>query len=125
MTKHTSQGHVLHICEADDWRSAERKEIYTAKSIATDGFIHLSLLSQVIRVADSLYAGEEGLVLLVVDTAALASPIVYEDCYDSGTKYPNLYGSLNIDAVVAVVEFPPGPDGNFSLPKLPSPPNTP
>jgi uncharacterized protein (DUF952 family) len=43
-------------------------------------------------------------------------PVVYEDCYDSGQAFPHIYGPLNVDAVVNVVDFPPGKDGFFSLP---------
>lgn len=57
--------------------------------------------------ANSLYRGETGLVLLIIDSATLTAPIVFEDCYDSGTEYPHLYGALNTDAVVEVVEFHP------------------
>lgn len=68
-------------------------------------------------VANSLYHGEARLVLLMIDSATLTAPIVFEDCYESGTEYPHPYGALNIDAVVEVVEFPTGPDGSYSLPR--------
>ena len=32
---------------------------------------------------------------------------MFEDCYDSEIGYPHLYGALNTDAVVEVVELHP------------------
>ena len=109
---------VVHICRKEEWQTAQQQGAYSPASVTTEGFIHCSLPDQVVGVANSLYRGEAGLVLLMIDSARLTAPIVFEDCYESGTEYPHLYGALNIDAVVEVVDFPSGPDGSYSLPRL-------
>jgi uncharacterized protein (DUF952 family) len=42
--------------------------------------------------------------------------IVYEDLYETGKQYPHIYGALNLDAVVDVLDFAPNLDGEFTLP---------
>ena len=42
--------------------------------------------------------------------------IRFEDCYQSGQKFPHVYGPLPVEAVIQVLDFEPGPDGCFALP---------
>lgn len=110
---------ILHITTRADWETAQAAGQYTAESLALQGFIHCSTPEQVLGVADSLYKGQLGLVLLCIDAARLTAEVRYEDCYDTGLDFPHLYGPLPLDAVVATVDFPPRPDGTFALPPLP------
>lgn len=68
-----------------------------------------------LEVADFLYRGQTGLVLLCVDPKALHAPLRYE-ALGTDEPYPYLYGPLNLEAVVGVLEFPPHADGTFRLP---------
>jgi glutathione S-transferase len=66
-------------------------------------------------VADARYSGAPDLVLLCVATDRLTAPL-RDEVSDAGEEtFPHLYGTLNLDAVVAVVPFPEGPSG-FTLP---------
>ena len=106
---------LLHIArEADLPGDAESD--YCAASLETEGFIHCSTLSQVLLPADRLFLGQEGLVLLCIDSRLVPHPIVFEDCYDSGEAYPHIYGPLPWTAVQSIIPFPPGADGRFRLP---------
>lgn len=109
---------ILHITRRLDWESAQEAGEYRDDSLQTEGFIHCSTPEQVLGPANAFYAGQSDLVLLVIDPARLAAKLVYEDSYDSGTAFPHVYGPLNLDAVTAVVPFPPLPDGTFELPQL-------
>lgn len=107
---------LYHITTGTDWEAAEKTGIYRADSLANDGFIHCSTLVQLLMPANAMYRGQEGLVLLVIDPSRVKPEVVYEDCYQSGHRFPHLYGPLNIDAVVSVLPFPPNPDGTFNIP---------
>jgi len=109
---------ILHIAHRDDWEAALAAGEYRAGSLATEGFIHCSTPEQVLIPANERYQGQRGLLLLVIDPNRLATNLVYEDCYETGMTFPHIYGPLNLDAVLRVVPFPPGPDGRFSLPAL-------
>lgn len=108
---------LVHIAPRAAWEAAQAGGNYRADSLASEGFIHCSTPEQVLRVADALYAGQEGLTLLCIAAEAVAAPIRYEDCYASGEAFPHIYGPLNLDAVREVVDFPPGEGGRFELPE--------
>lgn len=105
---------LLHIAPRSRWAAAG--DVYRDPSLDEEGFIHCSTIDQVLIPANERFAGRTDLVLLVIDPAAVAAEIVFEDCYDSGIAFPHLYGPLPRAAVRRVVDFPPGPDGTFTLP---------
>ena len=107
---------ILHIISRSRWATAAATGFYLADSLNKEGFIHCSTPEQVLSPANALYRGQKELVLLCIDPDRVQMPVVYEDCYDTGQAFPHIYGPLNVDAVVNVVDFPPGKDGFFSLP---------
>jgi uncharacterized protein (DUF952 family) len=107
---------IYHIVARSAWEAAQPTGAYAPASLVTEGFIHFSQRQQVVRTANLFYHGQPDLVLLVVDPVRLPAEIRYETPPDSPEKFPHLYGPLNTDAVIAVVDFPPQPDGTFSLP---------
>ncbi len=106
---------ILHITPRSHWQQAQQLGAYEADSLATEGFIHFSDLHQVTRTANRFYKGQSDLVLLCVHPDALQSELRY-DPIETGEYFPHLYGPLNLDAVVQVVDFPPNETGNFELP---------
>jgi uncharacterized protein (DUF952 family) len=107
---------ILHMTPLKEWQAAQMAGVYTAVSLTTEGFIHCSLPSQIIRVANALYHGQPDLILLVLDPAQLNAPLVYEDCYETGEQFPHVYGPIPLTAVVQTHPFPCQPDGSFALP---------
>ena len=92
--------------------------MYAPEGLAKDGFIHCSLAGQAVRVAETFYAGQHGLVLLVIDPAALKSEVRWEPGTDKPEEsFPHVYGPIDLASVVGVLPFEPGPDGHFSLPE--------
>lgn len=118
---------IVHITSRQDWQLAKAQGIYRSDSLETEGFIHCSTLDQVIPVANAFYRGRADLVLLCIDVEQVRSPIKVEPPIQPGTSqpdihsndcYPHIYGSLNLDAVINVVNFPPNLDGTFALPVI-------
>ncbi len=107
---------IFHITQRTAWETAVARGRYLSDSFHKEGFIHCSTLEQVLAPANRLYQGEVGLVLLCIDPEEVDAPIVYEDIYHHGDKFPHIYGPLNINAVQRTVDFPPNMDGTFSLP---------
>jgi uncharacterized protein (DUF952 family) len=103
---------ILHFCPRADWEGSP--DPYVAPSLGEEGFIHCSSRDQVARVASAMEPGRDDLVLLCLDASSL--PVVWEDCYELGEEFPHVYGPIPLAAVTAVVPFPSGPDGSYSLP---------
>ena len=110
-----SAAQILHIATQTAWRDAQQAGKYAGDTLTTDGFIHCSLPKQVVTVANTLFHGRKDLLLLYIDVSRVQADIRYEDLYDSGEDYPHIYGSLNLDAVIKVVDFLPGADGKFIM----------
>ncbi len=112
---------IFHFCSAADWAAARAAGAYTADTLADQGFIHLSGLGQVLLPANAIARGRTDLVLLEVDRRGCRSRCATRTASD-GMLFPHLYAPLPAAAVVAVHDFPPGPDGTFHLPPALAPP---
>lgn len=106
---------IFHITRSAAWEAARAVGSYTADTLASEGFIHFSTREQVLGVANTLFHGQAGLLLLAVDPVRLSAELRYEEAHP-GQFFPHLYGPLNLDAVVAVYPFSPQPDGRFRWP---------
>jgi uncharacterized protein (DUF952 family) len=108
---------IFHIAGRRQWEAAQATGVYRADTLDTEGFMHASHREQVLRVANALFRGQHGLVLLCLDPARVR-PEIREEPGGPGSqdRFPHVYGPLNLDAVVDALSFEPGPDGTFALP---------
>lgn len=107
---------IWHITERQQWEQAQLTHVYRSDSLESEGFIHCSTPKQVIQVANAFFFGQQGLVLLGIDSEKVEADIRYEEV--NGTEcFPHIYGPLNTEAVTEVLDFEPGVDGGFELPK--------
>lgn len=103
---------IYHITSQLDWQQAQLKGSYQADTLSSQGFIHASTRQQVERTANVWYRGIAGLVLLEIDESKLVSEVKYEED-GKGARFPHIFGSLNLDAVVRVLPLPVRADGSF------------
>ena len=100
---------IFHIAERSKWQAAVATGEYTestlGRTLADEGFIHMSTASQVAGVAEGFYKGIEDLVLLHVDESLLRSPLQWDVVGGSPDPFPHLYGPLNLSAVTKVEDF--------------------
>lgn len=110
---------LFHLADRSEWLAAEAAGEYRISTrgvtLAEQGFIHCSLRHQVRGVAERYYANADDLVLLVIDSDRVASPIRYEAPPDGLEAYPHIYGPLPADAVSAVVPVARDQDGRLVL----------
>ena len=105
---------IYHLTPRADWQTAQEKGEYRTESLATEGFIHCSTEEQVAHVANAFYANQKGLLLLVIDSSKLTSPLQWEPPAHPTEapapkslhgEFPHIYGALNLDAVVESQPF--------------------
>jgi uncharacterized protein (DUF952 family) len=109
---------IYKICPRALWQRAERDGVFRGAAIdRTDGYIHFSTADQVAETAAKHFAGQQDLVLIAVDTAALGLALTWEPSR-GGALFPHLYADLALRAVLWVAPLPLGPDGRHCLPAL-------
>lgn len=107
---------IFHMCRAEEWERAVAAGSYGGSSQdAADGFIHFSTAAQLAASAAKHRAGQTGLLLLTVDTAALGDALRWEPAR-GGQLFPHLYGPLPAAAVTRVDPLPLGADGLHVMP---------
>lgn len=104
---------ILHITRREEWEKAKVSGFYRGDTLDSEGFIHCSTRTQVIKVANFRFRNQGDLVVLCIDSQKVEPEIRYEGVED---LFPHVYGALNVDAVLRVVEFVCGEDGFFELP---------
>jgi uncharacterized protein (DUF952 family) len=112
---------IYHVCPRALAEDALAAGIYSAPSLASEGFIHFSRAHQVGGVLERFFAGRTELVLLVVDPTRLSAPLRYEPpapvagwhapTAASDDLFPHLYGPLDTHAVVDVRAVSPEDGG--------------
>ena len=108
---------IVHITHTEQWQAAQESGQYQADTLTTQGFIHCSTLEQVIPVANLLFRGRKGLVLLEIDPDQIQAEIKYENLEGGTKRFPHIYGPIPINAVRKVHDFIPQSDGSFELPR--------
>ena len=111
---------ILHITTAAAWQDALEMGRYEPDSLSDEGFIHCSDSSQILRVANTFYRNQRGLILLVIDPARLTCKMKWEPPAEprpagvsSEERFPHLYGPLNLSAVVRTLGIEPDAGGEF------------
>jgi uncharacterized protein (DUF952 family) len=118
-----AEGTIYHIVARDEWEAAQAAGAYVPASLTTQGFMHCSTREQVLETANRFFRGQDGLVLLCIDTSRLRVPLRWEPPDMPGhsvdaqqTLFPHVNGPLDPEAVVSVLPFPARADGSFVLP---------
>ena len=115
---------IYHICRPEAWQEAQQRSQYTAPSLTSEGFIHCSARHQLLSVIRAFYAEADRLLLLCIDEKRLnaelrweapAHPQAADILPESASPFPHIYGPLNLEAVVKILDLPKSARG-FALP---------
>jgi uncharacterized protein (DUF952 family) len=109
---------IYHITTDSAWDRAKLIGYYADPSLESEGFIHASNSEQLVDTANRYFRGQTGLVVLEIATEKVKPEVRFDPVHTYGEpqEFPHIYGPLNLDAVVNVISFQPGEDGEFSMP---------
>ena len=105
---------IIHCMKKEAWKQAKNKEYWGEDDIRRYGFIHCSTVPYLWRVLPGFEDTEEDMVLLCIDERKLVSELLYEDDESyKGRYYPHVYGPINRDAVVVVLDYLKDHNGHY------------
>jgi len=111
---------IYKICPETLWREAERDGVFRGAPVdVRDGFIHFSTAVQLPETARKHFAGQDGLLLIAVNSDSLGPALAWEPSRGRSELFPHLYGELPVTAVERVVALPLG-EGGHVIPDLPA-----
>ena len=89
---------------------------YVPEPFALEGFIHTTEGREAVSITLTKYykSSAEAWVMLYIDQDRVTSPMRYDD---PAQVFPHIYGPLNRDAIVAVMDIDRAPDGTFMKPE--------
>ncbi|MDI7862278.1 DUF952 domain-containing protein [Rhizobiaceae bacterium n13] len=100
------------------WDETRQTGIFQGAPVdLADGFIHFSTAAQAKETAARHFAGQDGLLLVAVDSAGLGDKLVFEPSR-GGDLFPHLYAPLALADVLWERSLPLGPDGVHVFPEL-------
>jgi uncharacterized protein (DUF952 family) len=89
---------------------------YVPEPFALEGFIHTTEGREAVSITLTKYykSSAEPWVVLYINQDRVTAPIRYDD---PAEVFPHIYGPLNRDAIIAVMDIDRAPDGTFMRPE--------
>ena len=107
---------IYKIFRAPEWAALlAQGETLGAPIDVADGYVHFSTAEQAAETAAKHFAGEDGLVLLALDSAALGDDLRWEPSR-GGALFPHLYRPLQMADILWSMPLPLV-DGHHQFPK--------
>lgn len=105
-------GVTYHLVPTDVWGTERGREQYIPAAFDQDGFIHCTNgLDKLVEVGNMFYKEDtRPYLVLILDVSKIKSPVRYDDPDET---FPHIYGPLNTDAVIGMLDVRRGDDGTF------------
>ncbi len=108
---------IFKIVPRAEWE-AQSGDYHGSAHDRADGFLHFSTTAQLPETLRLYYAGQDDLMLVAVDAAALGATLKWERSESRGEDFPHLYAPLSCDAMKWARPISKDAQGRFLLPDL-------
>jgi uncharacterized protein (DUF952 family) len=109
---------IFKIVPRAEWE-AQSGDYHGSAHDKADGFLHFSTAAQLSETLRRYYAGQDDLMLVAVDPAALGPALKWEYSQSRGEDFPHLYAALSCDAIKWARPIENNGKGDFVLPDDP------
>lgn len=104
------------ILTREQWERFRADGVFSGAPVdLADGYIHLSARDQVTETVAKHFAGQDDLILAMVDLVALGETVKWEPSR-GGALFPHIYGPLPQAAVTTTAKIRLAPDGKHVFP---------
>ena len=90
----------FHLATKADWEGQDQSTLYRHPSLAGEGFIHTSYLSELKTSYEKYFHPDDELVLLGIDLAKVEAEVKINEVPARNALFPHVYGPLNKSAIV-------------------------
>ena len=104
---------IAHCMKKTAWNKVRDEAYWGHQNIEKEGFIHCSPVKYLWRVLPNFESEEEELVIICIDEEKLDAEVRYEDDGNYGRRYPHVYGTINNDAVMMVLDYLKDEQGHY------------
>jgi uncharacterized protein (DUF952 family) len=108
---------IFKIVPRAEWQ-AESGDYHGSAHDRADGFLHFSTATQLPETLRLYYAGQDDLILVAVDAAALGTALKWEQSPSRAEDFPHLYAALSCDAIKWARPLVRDAAGHFNIPAL-------
>jgi len=108
---------IYHITTKKVFDKFKKTKFYKSVTFDTEGFIHCSPADKVRASALKFFSKEKEILLLCIDQNKVINEIIWEDSGNDNFLFPHIYGKLNIEAVIEIIEIISDEDGLFIFPE--------
>ena len=96
-----------------DWKAFTSTGVFAPQELEDQGYIRCIQDAQLEDYANSQCEKNEDLLLVVIDPLRIQTPLKEENI--DGNTYPNIYGSLSMDAIIDKISLNRNKKGNINI----------
>ena len=104
---------IAHCMLKSEWNRIKDEPYWGQQNIENEGFIHCSPIKYLWRVLPNFEREKEEMVIICIDEEKLEAEVRYEDDGNYGRSYPHVYGAINNDSVILVLDYLKDEQGHY------------